>query len=140
MERPSFNWGLELSFWLRLARPLCTFFLSPPERLLRYADPVALLCLIGKISGNAKARFRIGAILVRLRPRWAEAVLAGLLRRTADRPVRTKHATIAGNWLEPDPTTFAVIKKLAGIYRHLLDRLMAARGTCDGRLRDHVAL
>ena len=60
------------------------------------------------------------------------AATSGLDRRTRHRTVRTKYATIAGQWLKPFAAAFAVIEELAGVRRHVLGGLVSALGAGDG--------
>jgi hypothetical protein len=63
--------------------------------------------------------------------RRAAAVIA-LDRRTRDRAIGAKYATIASERLKPGPAALAVIEELAGIGRHRLDGPMAAFRAGDG--------
>jgi hypothetical protein len=54
-----------------------------------------------------------------------------LNRRTGHGPERAEHAAVASQGLKLFSAAFADIEELAGIGRHLLDRLKAAFRTCQ---------
>ena len=66
------------------------------------------------------------------------AVIAALNGRTAHRAIGAKYTAVTRLRLEPEPTTFAVIKELAGVALHRLESSMPATRASDGRLELHA--
>jgi hypothetical protein len=66
------------------------------------------------------------------------ASMAVLFWRTWNGAVGTEHAAIAGQRLKSLSAALAIIKKLAGVNRHLFHGLMAALRTGDSGLLDHT--
>lgn len=68
----------------------------------------------------------------------AASALAALLNRRAwHRTIRAEDATISFKWLQPLPTTLAIIEELTGIRRHRFSSLMGAPRTGQGRFQLH---
>jgi hypothetical protein len=79
------------------------------------------------------------ALLKRQAGEWQKlrAALPCLYRRTRDRAIRAKHATIALLVLQPVTTILAVIEELAGVGRHRLGGLVSAMRTGERRFQSH---
>jgi hypothetical protein len=86
---------------------------------------------------HSRLRQSLNGVLLTTSMPPSSTAIPRLNRRTRNRPVRAKHATIAWQRLEPFAAAMAVIEELAGVRRHLLGGLMAALRAGESALRLH---